>query len=255
MTKATLLLLVCTASFCFAQNDLKSDIHLFQSFARDAYVTSGTFGECILGLSDYPNANTINLGFRGGIPISRNFELSAGLGFLNVNPEVGNGQSGLTDLRVIGKYHFEQRSATQFSVGGLLTLPIGKDQLGQGEGNFGIFGAARHPATSSTILTGVLAIDFLEGAPVGAGGWPSILIGGTDKEATIYLGAGVIQEINPNLHLIAELDLASEGQFGILSGGLDYALQSGGKLRGVLGLGMDDGAPDLSVVLGYMLYW
>jgi len=51
--------------------------------------------------------------------------------------------------------------------------------------------------------------------------------------------------------LATELNIRTEGDYILLSGGLDYALQGGGRLRGALGLGVDNGAPNFALRGGY----
>lgn len=245
---------ICSLTAVFAQTSTLDDVHLFQTFFRDASVPKTTYGEGVFGFSDFEGANILNIGLRAGFPIQQRFTLGGAIAFLNSDPEVGNGESGLSDLRVVGIYHFPSRSATEFSMGGFLTLPIGKEDLGQQEGNFGVFGAIRHPVARLTVITGTLSLEFLEGAPVEAGGWPTVLIG-PDRETVLLLGGGVIHQINSQFNLVGELNLRTEGDFGLLTGGVDYELASGGRLRGSLGIGLDDGAPDVTLLLGFLHFF
>jgi hypothetical protein len=49
------------------------------------------------------------------------------------------------------------------------------------------------------------------------------------------------------------LSIRTEGDYILLSGGVDYPMKSGGRLRGALGLGLDDGAPNFALRGGYYL--
>ena len=174
----------------------------------------------------------ISLGVTGAIPINPQFEIGGSIAFLNVDSNAGNGESGLSDLRMTGR-----------------------DELGQGEINLGVFGAVRHPIAASTILTGTLSLDFLKGAPVGNGGWPRLSVLSADRETALLLGGGIIHQINTQLSFVGELNLVTEGEFGMISGGLDHKLQSGGRLRGTLGFGLDDGTPDLAIVISFLHFF
>jgi hypothetical protein len=246
---------VAFSRLCAAQGNNTSDVHLFQTFSRDAAIAENTYGEGILGYSDYDFFSNLNFGVRAGFPVNNQFEISGGLGFVNVDPEFGNGESGITDLRVNGKYFFPTRSKTQISAGASLTLPIGSEDIGQGEANLGFFGALRHAASSKTTITAILGLDLIEAVFFGDGGIPGISAGSLDQEASLYLGGGVIQQLNNQLHLVGELNFATEGDYAMLSGGLDYRLQSGGRLRGMLGIGLDDGAADITLLFGYLLFF
>ncbi len=145
----------------FSQNETLDDVHLFQTFFRDARIAEAAYGQATLGFSDFDGANVTNLGVAGAIPIHPQFEIGSSIAFLNIDPTVGNGESGLSDLRMTGRYHFQSRNGTKITAGGFLTLPIGKDDIGQGEINLGVFGAVRHPLAARTVLTGTLSLDFL----------------------------------------------------------------------------------------------
>lgn len=233
------------------QSDTLDDIRLFQTFFQDAAVSNHPYGEGIFGFSDFDAASVINVGVRGAYPINPQFEIGGSLAFISADPDVGSGESGLSDLRITGRYHLHMDQPTQVTVGGFLTLPIGSEDVGQGETNFGAFGAVRHPLAPNTVLTGTISLEFLEGAPLRNGGWPGIVVANTDKETAILLGGGIIHKTSSQISLVGELNIVTEGDFAMLSGGVDYELRSGGRLRGTLGLGLDDGAPDLSLVFGF----
>jgi len=254
MKRTFLRLLIGLLPISALASETKDDIHLFQTFFRDASTAENRYGEAILGFSDFDFANSFNLGVRAGVPVSSQFEVGAGLAFLNVNPEFGNSTSGLSDLRFSGKYHLDSPSETKFTVGGFITLPIGKQSLGQSEGNFGGFGALRHPLGNRTVLTGVLGLEFLKGSPTQEGGWPFTAIG-PSRETSLLLGGGVIQELKDNFHLVGELNFSTEGEYAMLSGGVDLERDSGNRFRGLLGFGVDDGAPDISLLASYLLFF
>ncbi|HEX9652286.1 MAG TPA: hypothetical protein VGA99_01115 [bacterium] len=254
MTKlGSFIIIICFCSLgaVHAQNETLGDVHLFQTFFNDAAAPTTTYGEGVFGFSNFDGANVINLGVRAGFPINEQFTVGGGIAFLNADPDVGNGESGISDLRMVGIYHLPSRSATIFSVGGFLTLPIGKDELGQGEASFGAFGAVRHPVARQTVITGTLGLEFLKGAPVEAGGWPGVGVG-ANRETALLLGGGVVHQVTGAVSLVGELNFRTEGDFALLTGGVDYELASGGRLRGGLGIGVDDGAPDVSILLGYL---
>jgi hypothetical protein len=46
--------------------------------------------------------------------------------------------------------------------------------------------------------------------------------------------------------------MQSEGDYMIVTGGVDFNLGSG-RVRAGLGIGLDDGAPDLKIMGGYLL--
>ncbi|TDI85801.1 MAG: hypothetical protein E2O79_01095 [Caldithrix sp.] len=249
-------LFIITLCFCgikmlYAQSDTRDDVHLFQTFFRDATVAENPYGDATVGFSDFDGGKITHVGVRGAFPINPQFEIAGGIAFVNEDPDNGSGESGITDLRVTGRYHLVTQGQTNISIGGFLTLPIGKEDLAQGEANFGGFGALRHPVGPRTVITGVASLDFLKGTPAASGGWPLLSIGG-DREAVLLIGGGVIHEVNSQINIIGELNLATKGDFSMLNGGIDYKMQSGNRLRGTLGIGFDDGAPDLAIVGSFL---
>jgi hypothetical protein len=41
--------------------------------------------------------------------------------------------------------------------------------------------------------------------------------------------------------------------YAMLSGGVDYLLQNNGRVRGALGIGLDDDAPDVMFLVSYLM--
>ena len=105
------------------QNETLDDIHLFQTFFRDARIADAAYGQATLGFSDFDGADVINFGVTGAIPINPQFEIGGSIAFLNVDPNAGNGESGLSDLRMTGRYHFQSRNLTKITAGGFFTFP------------------------------------------------------------------------------------------------------------------------------------
>lgn len=223
----------------YAQFSTKDDIHLFQSFFYDASLSTRPYGEIGLNFSDYEHASVIDVGAQGGIPIVPKFELGTGLYFRSINPEGDiDGESGITDIPVYGRYLFVSQQQIKFSGGAYLTLPVGSEDIGQSNTNFGFFGAVRYGVSNQIALTGTLGLDFLEA--------------GDDRETSLNLGFGTIIGATNELNIIAELLLQTETEYAALSGGIDYKISSMGHLRGALLIGLDDGAPDLGIFGGFL---
>lgn len=238
----TFCIIIGLVSFCqsgtYAQNNTMDDIHLFQSFFRDAPVAAIPYGEGFFTYSNFDFFDTFTLGGRGGFAVTPEIELGTGLFYRNINFDNAGNQSGIADIPVFGRYNF-LADETKLSGGAFITLPVGSEDIGQENFNFGIFGALRHPASDYVVLTGTLGIDFLETAL-------------NDREASLNLGAGVIYAASEELHILGELGIESERDYAALSGGVDYELEGKGRLRGNLLLGLDDGAPDFGLTGGFL---
>lgn len=224
----------------YAQFSTKDDIHLFQSFFHDASLSTRPYGEIGLTFFDYEHASVIDVGAQGGLPIVPKFELGTGLYFRSIDPEGDiDGESGITDIPVYGRYLFVSQQQVKFSGGAYLTLPVGSEDIGQGNTNFGFFGALRYGVSRQVVLTGTLGLDFFEA-------------GDDDRETSLNLGFGTIIGATNELNIIAELLLETETDYTALSGGVDYQISSMGHIRGALILGVDDGAPDLGISGGFL---
>jgi len=218
----------------YAQSSTKDEIHLIQSFFQDASLNSGPYGEIGLNYLDYENGSIFDVGVQGGIPIASKFDLSTGLHFQSINPEGDlDGESGIADIPIYGRYLIVSQQNFKVSGGAYLTLPVGSEDIGWGNTNFGFFGATRYGVSNQVTLTGTLGLDFLEV--------------GDDRETSLNLGFGSIIGVTNELNIIPEFLFQTETEYLALSGGVDYKISSMGHLRGVILLGLDDGAPDLGV--------
>lgn len=231
--------LMLSASLSFAQ--VKTDnVNLVQTFFQDAVIAKSAYGEGFLQFSDYDGGfSSIDIAVQGGFPLAPKFQLSGGIGFRNVSN--GKSQSGISDLAASGRY-LVVSGPTAIAVGGLLTLPIGDEDIGEGSLDFSFFGSLRHPLPSGFVITGSLALEFLEYKNIA---------GESDHNNGLLLAGGFIYPMKSGLSLVTELNIRTEGDYILLSGGLDYPMKSGGRLRGALGLGLDDGAPNFALRGGY----
>lgn len=255
----------------FAQGNL-DNVHLFQNFYRDATITSNLYGEGLLNYantsSDNVSISNLKIGARGGYGINPNLEVNAGLGFVNysvsIDTPVGDesdSESGISDLTVAGRYRVFEQDALRVNGGAFLTLPIGSEDVGAGKLDFGLFGAARYGLTNGMVITGALGLDFYETTdleyvePTFQDGQ---FIGGGYEENTEYknslvLAGGLIYPYSETLAIVGELMFKTAVEYAMLSGGVDYLLQKNGRVRGALGIGLDDGAPDIMLLVSYLM--
>ena len=198
------------------------------------------YGEGGLKYGNYDWGGIFDIGIQGGIPIGKKFELGTAWSFINVSPDGGGGNSGISDITVSGRYNF-MPSVTNISAGAYLTIPVGSKDVGQNNFNVGIFGALRHPLSEGVVITGVTGLDFLEM--------------GDDRKTSLLLGGGAIFRIQQQFHVVTELNFWTEGDYALLSGGVDYKLNRGNKIRGALGLGLNDGAPDVAIMGSFLHFF
>lgn len=229
------LALVCAAA---AQNTA-DDINLFQTYFQDATIAKNINGEGFFQYGTYDFASTIDIAAQAAFPVAQKFQINGGWAFENISPDQGDGRSGITDIFLSGRMQVAQ-GATPVAIGALFTLPVGSEDIGAGNFNFGFFGALRHKVESSPLtIGGTFGLNFVEA--------------GNDRDTSVLIAGSVIYPLPSGLGLVFEINMQPDDDYALLSGGLDYALAGGGRVRGALGLGLDDAAPDFAFRLGYAL--
>ena len=223
------------------QSDTMDDVKLFQSFFRDAPISSVPYGEGFLLYQDSDVFDVLTFGARAALPITPEIELGTQLAFSSVSGPNDFSESGFKDVPIYGRYLFMNEQKTKISGGAFLTLPIGEEEIFEGNFDFGFFGAVRHAVSDGVVLTGTLGLSFLEF--------------GDDRESSLNLGAGVIYAATNELNLVGELSFETEIDYAALSAGVDYAITNAGRLRGGLLIGLDDGAPDFGLTGSFLLFF
>ncbi|MBC2717479.1 MAG: hypothetical protein HF978_19400 [Desulfobacteraceae bacterium] len=221
------------------KNSTFDHVHQFQSFFEDSPISSTLYMDTGLSYGDYDHGSLFGLGTRGGYPILPKFEINGALNLLFVDFDHRDSESGLSDLYVGGKYNFYDEK-TKMSAGGYITLPIGSEDVGQDNFNYGIYCALRHPVNNKVVITGTAGLSIIEHP------WSS------DDETSIALGGGCIYAESEQLYFIGELLIKTEIDYMMISGGMDYSLNNKNKIRSALGLGFDDGAPDVQLWLSFL---
>ncbi len=227
-------------------------VKLFQSYFFDSPIAKASYGQVGLVYSDYEGSSTLNIGPQGGFPINDKIEVEGALAFVSWSPDHGNGESGISDLELYGRYNLANSKQLNGSVGAMVTLPIGSEKIGAGNLNFGGFGALRYALQNGMTITGNVGLIFYETTTIDVDLYTGKIEEKTSHESYLNLGVGAIYPVSKLLHVVGELVLHSEGDYMLLSAGADYQLGNG-RVRGALGLGLDDGAPDLQLMAGYAI--
>lgn len=230
------------------------NVNLFQSFYRDAKIAENIYIDPGFKYTHTSIASfdwsTFSIGVKGGYPINNKIEANAGLSFISISPDEGDGESGISDLMLAARYLITD-AVPSFAAGGFVTLPIGSEDIGQSKLNFGFFGAMRYLLKDTAELTANLGLNFYETLKI------KIEEDGvkeeTEYETALVLGTGIILQLKDNLSIVPEFVMETEVDYSMLSCGVQYELGSSGKIRGAFGLGLDDGAPDMSLEASYQI--
>lgn len=253
-TMMVLALLGLSVSLGRAQDTKATDeVRLFQNFFQDAPIAVNPYGEGFFQYSTYDNDfSSIDVAVQGALPVADKLQLGGGVAFRSNSPSVGDSQSGITDLLVSGRYNV-MPGPTSISIGAWATLPVGSEDIFEGTFDFSGFGSLRHYLPSGVALTGTFGLEFTETKvpqfnPV-TGGTKTT----SDHNTGVLIAGGLVYPTRSGINVVSELSLRTEGDFALLSGALDYALKTGGRIRGGIGIGLDKGAPNFLLRGGYFL--
>jgi hypothetical protein len=224
---------------------------LFLSFIEDATLADRQWWEVQFGISDGDNVDTTAI--RGVVAFQPwdGIELGGRMGFGNTDTSSGLPDgSGGTDLEVWGKYKLGSYERTEFVLGSVLTVPTGDDTAGLGFDAFALsgFAAMRH-RLERVVLTGQAGIQLNDdGAFLG--------FDDLDGEISPVVAVGVIVPFSDQVTVTGEARFAGERFDGAdndtrIVGGVNWRSFGRGMLRGSVTIGLDDGAPDAAVLVGY----
>ena len=224
----------------FSQSGTKDDVRFFNHYFNDAAVVTGKYLEGGAYYGDYDWVSAFQFGVQGGMPVGRDFDVGASWSIINWDPDYGDGESGLSDIGLWGRYRLEPiQIPANVTIGGMLTLPVGEEKVGQGNVNIGAFAAGRMAVGSGAVIMGSVGLNSIEYYD--------------DRKMSLHLGGGAIFEFSPQTHGTAEFALDTKEDYFALTGGVDHMLSAGSRLRGAISVGLDDGAPDLALMGSYAI--
>ena len=223
-----------------ATTGMIDDVRLFQNFFQDSVAIEAKQIEVGLAILDDDNFSGSSLAVQGDMPFDENIDMGASMGLLSVEPDSGSSSTGLSDLDLGVRLHWDTATPkTDFSVGATLSLPIGDDDVGGGNTDVGGFVALRHRGSDRLVLTGMAGLVSTEFSG--------------DRELSLQLGAGTIYHYSGPLHLVSELVLETKVDYLALSFGADYSTHSDGHICGAVLFGMNDGVADLGITGSYLI--
>lgn len=224
---------------------------LFLSFIEDAAIADRQWWE---GQVEFLDGDPIDaIGVRGVVALQpwKDVEIGGRIGFGDTDTPAGlDDGRGATDADIWGKYVIgrDDRGA-DYSVGGVVTVPTGDDSSGLGYDAFGVeaFAAARVPLKRVTV-GGHIGVRFNEDG--------QILGVELDGQTSALLGGMVVAPLTTDLNVVGELVYESERFDGLdadarLLGGINWRVFRRGTVRGAVGFGLADGAPDAQFLVGY----
>jgi len=218
-----------------------TDVHLLQNYFADAVITDVAYDEVFADFRMYGFGSASNFGLKGGFTLAPQFEINGQLSLATQSPKNSDAQVGLSDLVISGRYLAYRQGPTAAALGAEVTLPFGDSDVGYGNGGFAMFGALRQSLNAKSTLTATAGLKTVPES------W-----GVENSTASLTLGGGLIHRLSAQTHLVAEAVIYSKIHYLVLSAGLDRVLNNGARLRGMLGVGAADNAPDVWISLGYV---
>ncbi len=236
-----------------ASATMEDSRRFLQIFIEDAAVVENGWIEGQVRYQDLSNDSDL-LGIGPILAFSPvdGLEVGGRLSLLDVDFPGNNSESGLGDTTVYGKWQFF-RNPVQFAVGAELFLPTGDEEkfLGTGEFDAAVFASVRKNLAEAYV-TGHFGFRKNNDARVGGDLGPVIDL---DGKTSIFLGGGVMFPLSDRFALSGELTVETEryedsDSAVALTAGAYWFAGRGFSLRGGIGLGLDDGAPDVEVIFG-----
>ena len=218
-----------------------TDIHLFQNYFSDAVITKVAYDEAFVDYRMYSFGSTSNIGLKGGFTPAPQLEINGELSLATLAQKDYDSNVGLSDLIISGRYLAYKQGPTAAAVGAKLALPFGDSDVGYGNGGFALFGALRQTLSAKSVLTAAAGLDIVPEH------W-----GAQNSASTLSLGGGLVHRISAQTHLVTEAAIFSKIDYLVLSAGLDRLLNSGTHVRGMIGVGAANNAPDVWISLGYV---
>jgi len=233
------------------QGSSSSD-RLFLNFIQDGTIVENQWWEIDLALENDDVVDARLLHGQAAFQPWQDVELGARVAFGSTDGAgaIPDG-TGATDLDFWGKYRFPPGSTTEFTAGGVLTIPTGDESAGLGADAFGlsVFGAMRY-RFRSFVLSANLGVQFNQDGRVLGSGFD------LDGQTAPFLGAAALFFLSDQITFVAEGVWRSERFDGVgddsqLLGGIDWHVSPRGIVRGSLSVGLTDAAPDFALLVGY----
>ncbi|HEV8700488.1 MAG TPA: hypothetical protein VGV60_04355 [Candidatus Polarisedimenticolia bacterium] len=227
----------------------RNDRRLFQRFVEDAAISTGGWAELQYRYTNLSNGSEHFLGPLVAFKIVNNIEGGLRFGFLDVNPDPGSGESGLSDIDLFAKYRLPGgRGRAAFGV--LAKVPTANEEegLGTGKSDLEVFAAWRADLD---------AVSIVAHAGVRFNGDPDPPVPPTDN--SLFFGGALILPASAALTLVIEATYETERFEGASDDArLTLGVQSRGRqghtgIRGGVAIPLNDGAPDYEVLLGAFL--
>ena len=228
------------------------EVRLFQSYFYDSPISQTNHVQPALEYSSFDGGSSFQLGADAGLAVNQKVEVQGHFRYMNFSPDEGDGESGLSDIWLFGRYNVHQNENHNISAGCAVSLPVGKEEIGQGHLNFGGFAALRYNLDNGIVITASAGLIFYEVTKYKMDTDSMELEEEEEYESSLRAAGGFVYPVNDATSMVGELAMEDESEFMMVSGGVDHNIGSG-RIRIALGAGLDDGAPDIMVMAGFLL--
>ncbi len=252
--------------------EIKSNMRLLQKPEWDGAVFNGQWLNTDFRYQSFENdsveSDYLIFGptFATSFPDLPGLELGMRFWLMNTDYDYYEDEFGVSDIDCWGKYQFFNRSRLSLTGGFLFTLPSGGNGVmhnrASGEVNFEMFGSARFYASDTIAIIGHVGIrknsdmNFSLSAEDDARSFQ----GEIDGEIQFEFGGGAIVQVLSDLNILGELNVATEayedsGSDFQITTGAEYIINSYVSLKSGVGFGLDDGAPDMEIIIGCAVHF
>ena len=226
------------------------DGRLFLGFDREAVLVDRQWWEGQLEFTDQDAVDISQIRLVVALQPFDRIEFGGRVGFGSSDTPGGElDGNGASDLDLWAKFALGKIGEGRMVAGVIATVPTGDDSVGLGNDAFVLGGylALRQPVRRMTIHADIGMRLQQDGRIFGVD---------QDGRTSGFVGFGLIAPISDRLDAIAEARFETERFTGRdedarALGGIDWRLGTRSRLRGAIGLGLTDGAPDVQFIVGW----
>ncbi|MBP7462630.1 MAG: hypothetical protein KBA26_15200, partial [Candidatus Delongbacteria bacterium] len=216
------------------------------------YHSSYSFDEANM---DY-DFSTMNYGAIGLIPLGRVLSVGGTFGFADQGDiDYGNnykakGESGMVDPLVFSA--LKLFGANSFHLIGNASIPIGEKKIGEEKLNFGFGGRFHHAFNDQSHIAVLAKLNFYEKVTQEISYTNARTKEKSEYESGIYLNARYLFHFNKELLVYGRFLLDDKREITMAAAGFDFTMMSFHHIKGEVGLGLSDNAPDLLLFISFL---
>jgi hypothetical protein len=197
----------------------------------------------------------MNYGAMGIVPLGRVLSAGGTFGFATIpDYDIGTykvkGESGMVDPMVFSA--LKLFGPNSFHLIGNATIPIGEKKIGEHKLNFGLGGRFHHAFDQKNQIAILVKLNFYEVVKQVYGTTTARITEESDYESGLYLNARYLFSFNKKLLVFGRFLLDDKREITMAAAGFDFTMMNFHHIKGEVGFGLSDNAPDLLLFISFL---